>query len=204
MKSLQSLCTTQDWQKIVNFVDLLLETNAKINLVSRKDTAHIWEHHIAPCFAFKILDRLQSNEYILDIGSGGGLPGIVNAILFPDTEFLMVDKKKKKVKALEYFIKELGLTNISALWARVEDLHTEEYLHTFDRTTSRAVAPMKDLIQWSAPLLKPNGWVEALKGGDLQSELKNLSIPYIIHTLPKKFHINEKMASAAIVSVQIK
>lgn len=203
MKSLQALCTKHDWQKIVHFVQLVLDVNTKINLVSRKDTDRIWEHHIAPCFAFKILDRIQPNEYILDIGSGGGLPGIVNAILFPDTEFLMVDSTQKKVKVLESFIKELDLTNISALWARVEDLHTEEYLHTFDRTTSRAVAPMKDLIRWSAPLLKTNGWVEALKGGDLHAELESLSTPYTIHTLPEEFRINEKMATAAIVSVQV-
>lgn len=203
MTSIKQLCSASEWQLIERYVAILLKTNVGINLISRKDTDQIWEHHIAPCFAFKILERIKPNEYILDIGSGGGLPGIINAILFPDTEFLMVDSTQKKVKALQYFITELGLTNISALWARVEDLHTEEYLHTFDRTTSRAVAPINALVQWSAPLLKPHGWVEALKGGDLTAELATLTLPYTLHSLPSEFHINEKMASAAIVSVQI-
>lgn len=203
MINVSEQCSAAQWSHIKMYVKLLLDVNEKINLVSRKDTEHIWEHHIAPCFAFKILERIQPNEYIIDIGSGGGLPGIINAILFPETEFLLVDSTQKKVKALEYFITELGLTNISALWSRVEDLHTEEYLHTFDRTTSRAVAPLKNLVQWSVPLLKPHGSIEALKGGDLTAELEALTLPYTIHSIPQEFHSNEKMTTAVIVSVAI-
>ncbi len=204
MKLLQHNYTPEQWQKILHYADLLKEKNAVVNLISRKDVDNVLEHHIAPSLAFEVLDRIEPNEYIIDIGSGGGLPGIVNAILFPDSEFLLVDSTKKKVVAMQEMITALGLSNVETRWSRVEELAKDPALKgVFDRSTSRAVASMDKLITWSKPLLKPGGWVEALKGGDVSEELKHITQPYTIHEFPSEYHINEKLASAKIISVQV-
>lgn len=205
---LQQYCTPAQWQQVVQFSNLVKTANQTINLVSRRDIDNLVEHHVAPSFAYRILNRLAPRTTVLDIGSGGGFPGIINAILFPDTYFILVDSTKKKVTFLQQSITTLKLSNVEAIWSRVEDLaKLPQYRHYFDYTTSRAVAPLNTLVEWSAPLLKPGGAVEAMKGGDIQSELDATLVvnrhacTLQTYHLPEQLFLNEKLRSLVIVSL---
>lgn len=204
--NIQSQCSPAQWQLIERFVELLLAHNKKVNLISRQeDAAAVYERHVAPSFLFVTLERLRVGERILDIGSGGGFPGIINAILLPDSEFVLVDSTRKKVEFLQHVITELDLRNAQAIWSRVEDLaKSPQWSQAFDHTTSRAVAPLKKLVAWSKPLLKSGGTVEALKGGNIAAELKALSEPYSLHRLPTTANTQYStyLQHACIVSVQ--
>lgn len=201
---LQQYCTPEQWKQITAFCAFLQEKNQVVNLISRKESELIIPQHVAPCFVYKMLGRIQPREYILDIGSGGGFPGLINAILFPDTEFVLIDATQKKVRVLEEAIETLGLTNAEAVWSRVEAFaQQEEYQETFDRTTSRAVAPLVELVRWSQPLLRDGGTVEAMKGGNLTDELAAVQYPYAIHTLPTEMLWNEKLTSLKLVTVTL-
>ncbi|MFA5995322.1 MAG: 16S rRNA (guanine(527)-N(7))-methyltransferase RsmG [Patescibacteria group bacterium] len=199
---LQKNCTIAQWQQILEFVELLKTANQTVNLVSRKDIDNIIEHHVAPSFAYKILNRINEPDHILDIGSGGGFPGIINAILYPTSKFILVDSTKKKVTFLQDTIKKLALQNIEAVWSRVEDLSkSPDYQHQFDHVTVRAVAPLKDLVKWSQPLLKPNGTLEALKGGDITTELAQVKLKYEQYYLPAEYKTYERLKGLVLVSI---
>lgn len=201
---LQRLCTAQQWRQVQRFVKLLLEYNRRVNLISRHDTAAVYDHHVAPSFLYVMTQRLAAGKTILDIGSGGGFPGIINAILLPEQQHVLVDSTRKKVTWLETAIAELQLTHTQALWARVEQLAAaKRWQHYFDHTTSRAVAPLKMLVRWSKPLLKPGGTVEALKGNNVAAELKHVVQPYTIHGAPSDWQWHEYLRRSCIVSVQL-
>lgn len=201
-KNLQLFCTPAQWQLIEQFVGLLLEYNKNVNLISRQDTAAVFEHHVAASFLYKILERIHDNEHILDIGSGGGFPGIINAILWPKSQFVLVDSTRKKVNFLQSAITDLGLSNAQAVWSRIENLAQDQlWQNKFDHTTSRAVAPLADLLQWSKPLLKQNGTIEALKGDQIEQELEQLASRYSTYHLPPEQQYSSYLEHACIVSV---
>ncbi len=127
MNNFQEQCTSEQWEQLVAYSKLVAAQNNKINLISKSDNEKIIEYHIYPSLIYKILDLIKPNQYILDIGSGGGFPGIVNAIMFPKSEFLLIDSTRKKVETLNNFIQELNLNNCSAIWSRVEELNKTEY-----------------------------------------------------------------------------
>lgn len=200
----QSYCTPEQWKQIEAFVEFLIEANAGVNVVSRKDIGQLMPHHVAPCFIYRVLNRFTAGERVIDIGSGGGFPGIVNAILFPDVQFTLVDSTNKKIAVLREAIAELGLKNAEAVWGRVEKLaELGEYAHQFDHTTSRAVAPLAQLVTWSRQLLKPHGTVEAMKGGDVTEELATIQGLASVFTLPEGLHLNEKLATVKLITVKI-
>jgi 16S rRNA (guanine527-N7)-methyltransferase len=150
--------------------------NSRINLISRKDIDQLYEHHVLHSLAIAKLIRFQPGASILDIGTGGGFPGIPLAIMFPDVSFHLVDGTLKKIRVVQDVAEQLSLKNVRASAERVESLRGR----TYDFAVSRAVATMEQLRQWSHRLLKeqhrhvlPNGLL-ALKGGNLQSELKAL------------------------------
>lgn len=203
MKEFQALCTTQQWKQIEAFVAFLIEANAGVNVVSRKDIGQLMPNHVAPCFIYRALNRFSAGERVIDIGAGGGFPGIVNAILFPDVHFTLVDSTNKKIAVLREAIAELELNNVEAVWGRVEKLsELGEYAHQFDHTTSRAVAPLEQLVAWSRPLLKQNGTVEAMKGGDVTEELSMISEKSEVLTLPEALQLNEKLATVKLIMVK--
>lgn len=170
--------------------------------MSRKDIEKVYENHVAPSFIFTVSGLILPEQFVLDIGSGGGFPGIINAILIPDSEFVLVDSTRKKVDFLKSTIESLGLENVTAVWSRVEDLaKQEDYRESFDCTTSRSVAAMNVLVRWSRPLLKEGGKCVMLKGGDLTNELAELMPEHSLYEFPKEWQLNEKLASARLVSV---
>jgi len=177
---------------IEQFCDELLSWNKKINLISRRDEENVWTRHMLGSISFLFHFQPERDCAVLDFGSGGGLPGIPLAILRPDLQFTLVDSIQKKVNAVKEILLTLPATNVVAVCSRAEDLaRNHEYQHSFDYIIARAVAPMKDIIQWSKPLLKspdkkpgefqegierthqiPRGTILLLKGGVLTDELE--------------------------------
>jgi 16S rRNA (guanine527-N7)-methyltransferase len=158
------------------YAQLLAEWNYKINLISRKDIEHILDRHILHSLVLAmpgVTDYDFRNKRALDIGTGGGLPGIPLKIVIPSLDMTLVDSTQKKIAAVNEMIVELGVTGIRAIVARAEELaKSSEHAHAYDVIVSRAVAPLEDLVKWSQTLLKPNGVLFSLKGGDLSEEVR--------------------------------
>ncbi len=169
------------------YVALLLVWNEKINLVSRKDVGNIWESHIAHCIAPLLRYDLGPRSKVLDLGTGGGLPGVVWKILSPGISMTLVDATQKKVHALQAMIRDLGLEDTSASWGRAEELGRSAPLkNQFDFVVARGVGPLDGLAKLSKPFLayrkKKTDVTEqestiiapallAFKGGEIQTEV---------------------------------
>ena len=177
------------------YVQLLSEWNAKINLVSRRDEGNIWFsqvlHSVSPLFFLDIPAGLR----LLDLGSGGGFPGIPLAILCSDLHITLLDSIRKKTIALEDMIGRLGLSTVQIVNGRAEDVGRKKgFAGTYDIVVARAVAPLVDLAKWSRPLLKsaavavaaagnhrdparmPIPCLLAYKGGNLTDEIEEARI----------------------------
>jgi 16S rRNA (guanine527-N7)-methyltransferase len=129
---------------------LYKEWNEKINVISRKDIDGLYEKHVLHSLSIAAVFEFQPGMEIMDLGSGGGFPGIPLAIFFPDVKFHLVDSIAKKLKVVDAIAASIGLSNISTQHTRAEDIRSRK----FDFVVSRAVAPLKDLWKWSKPLLK--------------------------------------------------
>jgi len=162
--------TDNQLQQLTALKDLYTEWNEKINVISRKDMDNFYEHHVLHSLAIATQFEFKKGAEIMDLGCGGGFPGIPLAIFFPETKFHLVDSINKKLKVANEIALAIGLQNITTQHTRAEDIKNRK----FDVVVSRAVAPLKDLWWWSKPLLKkgqsPNGLI-CLKGGDLTKEI---------------------------------
>lgn len=161
--------------------------NAQINVISRKDIDMLYLHHILHSLAIAKVIQFRGDEKVMDVGTGGGFPGIPLAILFPETHFHLVDSIGKKIKVVTEVATAIGLTNLVATHARAEQIDDK-----FDFVISRAVTQLKDFYPWVRgkfnPQSKnsmPNG-VLYLKGGDLEQELKESGLKQI-----QQFRINQ-------------
>ena len=148
------------------------EWNAKINVISRKDIDNLYEHHVLHSLGIAQLIRFTPGTKVMDLGTGGGFPGIPLAIMYPDTEFLLVDSVRKKLTVCQEVIQALGLTNVETRWCRAEEVKEK-----FDFVVSRAVMPLTDLIKIIRKNISsqqqnalPNGLI-CLKGGELEHEV---------------------------------
>ena len=164
--------------------ELYNEWNQKINVISRKDIEALYEKHILHSLAISVICPFDNGARILDIGTGGGFPGIPLAIFYPDCEFVLADSIGKKIKVVQEVAAAIGLKNVTAIHTRAEDLKGR---YTFDYAVSRAVAPLADLWRWGSPLINrgqkgeelPNGLV-CLKGGDLRQEIEQTGMKRIV------------------------
>lgn len=161
--------------------DLYKTHNERINVISRKDIDSLYEKHVLHSLSIAAVTEFAPGTSILDIGTGGGFPGIPLAIFFPDVQFFLADSIAKKISVVEAVVSELGLTNVTTRNIRVEQIRNQR----FDYTISRAVAPLKDLWKWSKPLLRKQSGTPlpspsspqfapgliCLKGGDLAQEI---------------------------------
>lgn len=155
---------------------LYREWNEKINVISRKDIDALYEKHVLHSLGIAAVFDFEPDTEILDLGTGGGFPGVPLAIFFPQVKFHLVDSVGKKLKVIAAISETIGLHNITIQHTRVEEIRNRK----FDFVVSRAVAPLKDLWNWSRPLLvsKPRkedsnlpGLI-CLKGGDLAKEIQ--------------------------------
>ena len=152
---------------------LYRDWNSKINVISRKDIDNLYEHHVLHSLAIAKVLPFQPHTEILDVGTGGGFPGIPLAILFPECRFTLIDSIGKKIKVAQEVATALGLTNVECIQERAE-----EEKRKFDFVVSRAVMPLPDLVRLVQKNVNnkqrnavPNGLV-VLKGGDLREELR--------------------------------
>ena len=168
--------------------DLYTDWNSKINVISRKDIDSLYEKHVLHSLSIAAVTEFKAGAQIIDIGTGGGFPGIPLAIFFPEVKFHLVDSIAKKLKVVEAVSESIGLKNVTVQHARVENIRNRK----FDFVVSRAVAPLKELWRWSRPLLKIKTLSDftpgliCLKGGDLNMEVQESGTrPRVvdIHTL---------------------
>lgn len=168
-------------QQFAALEELYKEWNSKINVISRKDIDSLYEKHVLHSLSIAAIFNFPAGLEIIDIGTGGGFPGVPLAIFFPEVKFHCVDSVGKKLKIIEAVKESLGLENITTEHTRAEEIKTRK----FDFAVSRAVAPLKDLLRWSTPLLKNTQFTDdsageakqfrsgliCLKGGDLAQEI---------------------------------
>ena len=171
--------------------------NSKINVISRKDMEGLYLKHVLHSLSIAATVDFKPGTQILDIGTGGGFPGVPLAIFFPEVRFHLVDSIAKKLKVVNEVASAIQLTNITTQHTRVEDMKPR----LFDFVVSRAVAPIKDLWQWSRPFIKKghdhehaNGLI-CLKGGDLAQEISESQVrPHLlsIYDIFKEDYFQEK------------
>ncbi|MGN6214554.1 16S rRNA (guanine(527)-N(7))-methyltransferase RsmG [Parafilimonas sp.] len=152
---------------------LYSDWNEKINVISRKDIEHLYLKHVLHSLSIAAAFNFADGTSIIDIGTGGGFPGIPLAIYFPEVKFHLVDSIGKKLKVVEAVAEATGLQNVTTQHGRAEEIKNRK----FDFAVSRAVAPLKELWKWSKPLLQKNNKNDfangliCLKGGDLAQEI---------------------------------
>jgi 16S rRNA (guanine527-N7)-methyltransferase len=167
---------------------LYRDWNEKINVISRKDIDNLYDNHVLHSLGIAKVVSFQPGAEILDVGTGGGFPGIPLAILFPDAQFHLVDSIGKKVNVVRNIAETIGLKNVKA-----EQVRAEEIKHQYDFIISRAVTRMNEFYGWVSRKSKPdsrhaldNG-ILYLKGGDVDEELKMLGKPYAVYNLSDFF-----------------
>jgi 16S rRNA (guanine527-N7)-methyltransferase len=162
---------------------LYTEWNEKINVISRKDIDSLYEKHVLHSLAIAALCNFDDGTEVVDIGTGGGFPGIPLAIFFPNVRFLLADSIGKKIKVVNEVAAAVGLKNVTTVHGRVEEIKGR----TFDYAVSRAVAPLNELWKWISPVVRrgqksdelPNGLI-CLKGGDLTEEIKHSGMQKVV------------------------
>jgi len=161
----------QIWQ-LERYHSEMLYWNEKVNLISRKDAENFLEKHLLHSLSLmKYLD-IRPKSRVLDVGTGGGLPGIPLAIANPEIFMLMVDSIKKKIKLTDMFAAHTGIRTLKAINTRVEDLSKDrEYIRHFDLVVTRGVTKIPTILLWVEKLLKLKGKVAFYKGGDVTVEI---------------------------------
>ena len=181
--------TAAQEEKLRRYVELLLEWNTKLNLISRRDVENVWTSHILHSLSLLFLVGIPIGARILDLGTGGGLPGVPIALVRPDLRITLLDSIRKKGVVLGQMTGVLDLANVEVVTGRAE-VFGEHIQHGggFDIVVARAVAPLVDLIRWSRPLMRRGEgsgmvvrgggrgayrvpYLLALKGGDVEAEV---------------------------------
>jgi len=181
-------------QQFAALKDLYAEWNEKINVISRKDMTNFYEHHVLHSLAIAKKFSFPDDYEVMDIGTGGGFPGIPLAIFFPNVKFHLVDSINKKLKVVNEIATAIHLDNVTTQHIRAEEIHDRK----FDIVVSRAVALLKDLCRWSKPLIQDPSrlWRDktqnlrgliCLKGGDLNKEIAESGYNVQIYDIAKIF-----------------
>ncbi|MGE5400743.1 MAG: 16S rRNA (guanine(527)-N(7))-methyltransferase RsmG [Ignavibacteriales bacterium] len=165
-------------ERLSMYASLVVEKNQVVNLISRKDIASVVENHVFISAYMSGFLPERVSRYI-DIGTGGGFPGIPLAILRPALKGLMVDSTKKKIDSVSEFIHKLKLSNVTAVNSRVEAPEfIAQYSGCFDLVISRATVPLAMLLRYALPLTRDKAFLASLKGGDLKDEIKSAELKY--------------------------
>jgi len=202
------------WQLLEEWADLLLKYNQEINLVSRKETDLLWEKQILHCLSLLAYREIPEGLEVCDFGTGGGLPGIILAIIRPDLCLTLVDSRQKKVAVVKKIVEDLMLSNVQVICGRGELLGNKaEWNQRFSIITARAVAPMIDLVRWTSDLRKPESTMHIFKGGEIQDEMNALTLMFKGIKISKslivlkgftKFKMNQKYIISINFSPKIK
>ena len=195
--------SNEQLDKFGQLEELYLEWNSRINVISRKDMEHFYERHVLHSLGIAKVIQFTPGAQVLDVGTGGGFPGIPLAILFPETKFLLVDSIGKKIKVVQEVAEAVSITNVEAIKARAEDVKGK-----FDFVVSRAVTTLPDFIKWIESKIKresrntmQNG-ILYLKGGDLDAELAPVQDKCKIYNLSnffeEKFFDTKKVVHVAL------
>ena len=164
------------WQLLEKWAALLLEVNQNVNLISRKETEFLWEKQILPCLALLIFRKFSPDADVCDFGTGGGLPGIILAIVRPDLRLTLLDSRHKKIEVVQQMIDSLKLSNAQTVLGRGEELGKQRpWRQRFPLLTARAVGPLIDLVRWTADLRKVESVLHIYKGGEIKDEVFALS-----------------------------
>lgn len=197
---------------IGKYVRLLLEWNEKINLISRRDEENVWQSHILHSIAPLFQMKLREGARVVDLGTGGGLPGIPLKILNPTIRLTMIDSTQKKIMAVDEMTKSLGFNNAAAVWGRAEELAVRKEFHQkFDLAVARGVGPLEELVRLAHPFLAiqipstvtpggtefPAGCLLAYKGGDLEQELAKSRLNKAVRELEVRTLAGEGLDPAA-------
>lgn len=175
-------------QQFLMLDSLYKDWNSKINVISRKDIDSLYEKHVLHSLGIAKVMPFADGTNVLDVGTGGGFPGIPLAILYPNTEFLLVDSIGKKIKVVEEVSQSLGLKNVKAKHERAENINEK-----FDFIVSRAVTRLEPFVAWVRKKVKPESKNELkngilyLKGGDLDEELAEVNIKSSVFELSNFF-----------------
>lgn len=187
LKYFPNLTDTQKAQ-FAALYDLYTDWNSKINVISRKDITNLYEHHVLHSLGIAKMINFKPGTEVMDLGTGGGFPGIPLAILFPDTHFHLVDSIGKKVRVATEIAASIGLKNVTTRHCRAE-----EEKQRFDFVVSRAVMPLTDLLKIIRKNISkeqrnalPNGLI-CLKGGELEKEVFPVKHQTLIHDLKEDF-----------------
>ena len=180
--------TSRQQEQFEMLGELYKRWNNEINVISRKDISNLYLHHILHSLSIAKAVKFKSSTTIMDVGTGGGLPGLPLAIYFPDSHFYLVDSIGKKIKVVNNIIQELQLKNAAAEQRRAEEVNAK-----FDFITSRAVTNLPELYSWIKGKIKgksindiPNGML-SLKGGDVSEEMKPFKKGYTIYNIQDYF-----------------
>ena len=190
----------QQFQKLE---ELYQDWNAKINVISRKDIDELYTKHVLHSLAIAKIQKFEPGTYVLDVGTGGGFPGIPLAILFPETRFYLIDVILKKIKVVQAVAEALELKNVKA-----EQIRAENVKGDFDFIVSRAVTNMPDFVSWIKDKIKKQNKHELkngilyLKGGDLTEELKDF--PKATEYNISEFFDNEFFETKKVVHLPLK
>lgn len=184
--------TTYQIEQFAKLEPLYKAWNAKINVISRRDIDELYIHHVLHSMSIKKLLHPTQGTRMLDLGTGGGFPGIPLAILFPDVEFLLIDGTRKKLKVVEAVCDALNLSNVV-----MKHLRAEECKYRADFVLTRGVASLDKLVLWSQSLFRakernalPNGLL-AFKGGDIRKEIATLDKGAYVETYPLRTYYKE-------------
>lgn len=180
--------TEKQQQQFAALPEIYATWNSQINVISRKDIEQLMERHVLHSLAIAKIISFTKGTEILDVGTGGGFPGIPLAILFPDTEFLLVDSIGKKIKVVNAVTEALQLQNVKTQHARAEEINRK-----FDFIVSRAVTTLPEFMKWISGKIKTqnnntlNNGVLAFKGGDIDGELTPLNNYWKVFELHELF-----------------
>lgn len=192
------LADEQKYRDVCLYDTLVLEWNSKVNVISRKNTSI--ENIVLNSIFFLTKYDFNAKAKVLDIGTGGGFPGIPLKILYPEITITLCDSILKKINVVDDIIKRLNLKNAEAVCSRAEELKkNNKHYKAYDYIVSKSVAPLADLYNWCKDLLNKNGLFLCIKGGDVSDEIKNLSKRHretsteiIEYSFPEVYNIEDK------------